>query len=76
MEGNVSEKPVRKNAFPNSERESLSVVRKMKNYDQEYFELTDASPRHAFTKYMDEKGIKYDPNYLILIILLTFLIFL
>ena len=68
MEGNVSEKPVRKDAFPNSERESLSVVRKMKNYDQEYFELTDASPRHAFTKYMDEKGIKYDPNYLILII--------
>jgi len=68
MEGYFSDMPVRKDDFPNSERESLTVLRKMKKPDMEYFQLTDESPRHAFTKYMDEKGIAYDPNYLKLII--------
>jgi len=68
MGGYFSDMPARKDDFPNSERESLTVLRKMKKPDTEYFELTDESPRHAFTKYMDEKGIAYDPNYLKLII--------
>jgi len=68
MGGYFSDMPARKDDFPNSERESLTVLRKMKKPDMEYFELTDESPRHAFTKYMDEKGIAYDPNYLKLII--------
>ena len=68
MEGYFPEKPVRMDAFPNSERESMAVLRKMKRPDVEYFKLSDASPRHPFIKYMEEKGLEYDPNYLKLII--------
>lgn len=64
MGGYFPEKPSRKDDFPNSEREALTVLRKMKRPDYEYFELTDSSPRHAFTKYMDEKGLAYDPDFL------------
>ena len=49
MDGYFSDMPARKDAFPNSERESLTVLRKMKKPDMEYFQLTDESPRNAFT---------------------------
>ncbi len=64
MGGYFPEKPSRTDDFPNSYREAQTVLRKMKRPDFEYFELTDASPRHAFTKYMDEKGLDYDPEFL------------
>lgn len=46
--------------YPDSLRESKIVLRKMKNPDKEYFDLTDKSPRTAFTEYMDRKGLSYD----------------
>ena len=46
--------------YPDSAKESEVVLRKMKNPDIEYFKLTDKSPRTAFRKYMDDKGLTYD----------------
>mgnify|MGYP003111622614 FL=1 len=53
-------KPAKVKYYPNSLTESRKVLQSMKNPDLEYFKLTDESPRTAFMKYMDEKGLEYD----------------
>ena len=60
--GYYSYKSHKKQHYPDSLRESKIVLNRMKKPDKEYFLLTDESPRKAFTNYMDDKGLDYDPN--------------
>jgi hypothetical protein len=53
-------KPSKPEYYPDSVKESHKVLRHMKNPDLEYYQLSDRSPRTAFMKYMDEKGLEYD----------------
>ena len=53
-------KPSKPDYYPDSVKESRQVLRAMRKPDVEYFQLTDRSPRTAFMKYMDEKGLDYD----------------
>jgi hypothetical protein len=53
-------KPSKPEYYPDSVKESRKVIQNMKNPDLDYFKLTDESPRTAFMKYMDEKGLEYD----------------
>ncbi len=53
-------KPSKPEYYPDSVKESRKVIQSMKNPDLDYFKLTDESPRTAFMKYMDEKGLEYD----------------
>ena len=60
--GYDSSKPSKSHSYPDSVRESRIVLRKMKNPDFDYFNLTDRSPRTAFIEYMDEKNLSYDKD--------------
>ena len=53
-------KPSKPEYYPDSVKESRKVLRAMRKPDVEYYQLTDRSPRTAFMKYMDEKGLDYD----------------
>ena len=53
-------KPSKPEYYPDSVKESRKVLRAMRNPDLEYFQLTDKTPRTAFMKYMDDKGLDYD----------------
>ncbi len=50
---------------PDSYQESKSVLQAMKNPDTEYFLLTDESPRAAFTQYLENNNLDYDPQQLV-----------
>ncbi len=60
MNGYDPSKPHKANHYPDSVRESKKVLRKMKNPDNVFYELTDLSPTIAFMRYMDEKGLPYE----------------
>jgi len=58
--GYDTNRPHKKQYYPNSYKESKIIEKKMKHPDLEYFKLTDKTPRTAFTKYLDSKGLEYD----------------
>lgn len=60
MKGYDPSKPHKASHYPDSVRESKKVLRKMKNPDTAFYELTDLSPTVAFMRYMDEKGLPYE----------------
>lgn len=62
MNGYDGLSPHKSEYYPDSIKESKRVIKAMKNPDMEYFLLTDASPRHAFTQYLDHKKLSYDPE--------------
>ena len=62
MRGYNPSKGVRKDNYPDSKKESKKVLRAMKNPDEEYFLLSDKSPRTPFIKYLEEEGLDYDPS--------------
>lgn len=62
MKGYYPSKGVRKDNYPDSKKESKKVLRAMKNPDEEYFLLSDKSPRTPFIKYLEEEGLDYDPS--------------
>lgn len=62
MKGYYPSKGVRKDNYPDSKKESKKVLRAMKNPDEEYFLLSDKSPRTPFVKYLEEEGLDYDPS--------------
>ena len=53
MRGYNPSKGVRKDNHPDSKKESKKVLRAMKNPDEEYFLLSDKSPRTPFIKYLE-----------------------
>ena len=55
MKGYYPSKGVRKDNHPDSKKESKKVLRSMKNPDEEYFLLSDKSPRTPFIKYLEAK---------------------
>ena len=68
MKGYYPDKPSRPQDYLDSAKESLKVERKMKTPDDEYFELTDASPTTAFFEYLDAKGLDYSRKEILQII--------
>jgi len=60
MGGHYPSNKGRTNNYPDSLKESKEVLKKMKNPDEEYFKLTDESPRYAFHEYLESKNLEYD----------------
>ena len=60
MNGYDPSKPHKASHYPDSVRESKKVLRKMKNPDTDFYELTDLDSTIAFMRYMDEKGLPYE----------------
>lgn len=62
MKGYYPFKKVRTNKYPDSYKESKQVLKAMKKPDEEYFYLSDESPRTPFIKYLERENLEYDSD--------------
>lgn len=60
MKGYYPSRRTKSHKYPDSIKESKLVEKAMKNPDEEYFLLSDESPRFPFFEYLEEEGLKYD----------------